>query len=78
MHSRSTTALASSANPANASANVTFTAMVTGTAPTGGVAFFGGSPRDYGYTPAPLGSNPDAGDPPSIRRSIIFNSEWTA
>ncbi len=27
--------------------------------------FLGNAPRDFGYTPAPLGSNPDAGDPPS-------------
>jgi fungalysin metallopeptidase (M36) len=27
--------------------------------------FLGASPRDFNYTPAPLGSNPDAGDDPS-------------
>ena len=35
----STTALASSANPSTAGSNVTFTATVTGSAPTGNVAF---------------------------------------
>jgi Bacterial Ig-like domain (group 3) len=38
----STTGLASSANPASAGASVTFTATVTGTAPTGTVAFTDG------------------------------------
>src|ERR1019366_5690118 len=38
--------------------------------------FLGATPRDYGYTPAPLGSNPDAGDPPSntpYQRGAVTN-----
>ncbi len=43
--------------------------------------FLGSTPRDYGYTPAPLGSNPDAGDAPSntaYRRGAVTNLFYLA
>ena len=38
--------------------------------------FLGAAPRDYGYTPAPLVANPDAGDLPTAvpyRRGVVTN-----
>src|SRR5207249_2541360 len=38
--------------------------------------FLGATPRDYGYTPAPLVANPDAGDAPTTsayRRGVVTN-----
>ncbi len=50
-----TTAVASNANPAAAGATVTFTATVTGVAPTGSVAFRDGAATIAGCAAAPLG-----------------------
>jgi uncharacterized repeat protein (TIGR01451 family) len=43
--------------------------------------FLGSTPRDFGYTPAPLVSNPDAGDPPTnvpYRRGVVTNLFYLA
>ena len=52
--SQTTTTLTSSANPAPVGANVTFTANVTGNAPTGSVAFTDGSSSISGCSATPL------------------------
>jgi Bacterial Ig-like domain (group 3)/PQQ-like domain len=52
--SQSTTTLTSSANPAPVGANVTFTANVTGNAPTGSVAFTDGGSSISGCAATPL------------------------
>src|SRR5262245_9327037 len=41
----------------------------------------GGAPRDFNYTPAPSGTNPDAGDAPSLpqfRRGAVTNAFYVA
>jgi uncharacterized repeat protein (TIGR01451 family) len=43
--------------------------------------FFGSTPRDFAYTPAPLGGNPDAGDQPSTapsQRGAVTNLFYIA
>jgi uncharacterized repeat protein (TIGR01451 family) len=43
--------------------------------------FLGSTPHDYGYTPAPSGSNPDAGDSPTLspyRRGVVTNLFYLA
>src|SRR4029077_19564977 len=43
--------------------------------------FLGATPRDYTYTPAPMGGNPDAGDDPATdpsRRGAVTNLFYIA